>query len=179
MAMPLNLQDKKAIVADLSAVMADAVSTVVADYRGLTVSQLTDLRSKARDSGLIVRIVRNTLVRRAVADTDFACLDKALVGPNILVISQDAPGTGARLLKDFMKDHDALEVRALAIGSDYYTADNLNAIAALPTYDEALAQLMSVMNAPVTKFVRTTNDIATRMVRVLSQVADQKKADES
>ena len=173
--MPLNLEDKKAIVADLSAVMADAVSTVVADYRGLTVSELTELRSKARESGLLVRIVRNTLVRRAVADTDFACLDKALVGPNVLVISQDAPGTGARLLKDFMKDHEALEVRAIAIGSDYYTADSLGAVASLPTYDEAIAQLMSVMQAPITKFVRTMNDIPGRAVRVISQVADQKK----
>jgi len=173
--MPLNLEDKKAIVADLSAVMADAVSTVVADYRGLTVSELTDLRTKAREHGLFVRIVRNTLVRRAVADTDFACLDKALVGPNILVISQDAPGVGARVLKDFMKDHDALEVRAIAIGSDYYAADSLAAVASLPTYDEAIAQLMSVMKAPVAKFVRTTNDIPGRIVRVISNVADQKK----
>ncbi len=177
--MPLNLEDKKAIVADLAAVMAGAVSAVVADYRGLTVSQLTNLRTKARKDGLTVRIVRNTLVRRVVAGTDFACLDKALVGPNILVISHDAPGAGARLLKDFMKEHAALEVRAIAIGSDYYAADSLNAVAALPTHDEALAQLMSVMNAPIAKFVRTTNDIAGRMVRVLAKVADQKRANES
>lgn len=173
--MPLNLEDKKAIVADLSAVMADAVSTVVADYRGLTVSELTELRSKARDNGLDVRIVRNTLVRRAVEGTDYACLDKALVGPNLLVISRDAPGVGARLLKDFMKDHENLEVRAIAIGGDYYTADSLEAVASLPTYDEAIAQLMSVMKAPVSKFVRTTNETVARLARVLSQVAEQKK----
>jgi large subunit ribosomal protein L10 len=174
--MPLNLQDKKAIVEDLSGVMADAVSTVVADYRGLTVSEMTELRSQARASGLYLRVVRNTLVRRAIDGTDFACLDKALVGPNLLVISQDAPGTGARLLRDFIKKHDAVSVRAVAIGSDYYEADSLDAIASLPTYDEAISQLMSVMQAPVAKFVRTTNETVARLARVLSQIAEQKKA---
>jgi large subunit ribosomal protein L10 len=175
MAMPLNLEDKKAIVADVAGVMANAVSTVVADYRGLTVAELTDLRSKARESGLYVRIVRNTLVRRAIEGTDYACLNEALVGPNILVISQDAPGAGARLLRDFMKDHDKMSVRAVAIGSDYYAAESLEAIASLPTYDEAVAQLMSVMKAPVSKMVRTTNETIARLARVLSQIADQKK----
>ena len=173
--MPLNLEDKKAIVADVAGVMANAVSTVVADYRGLTVAELTDLRSKARESGLYVRIVRNTLVRRAIEGTDYACLNEALVGPNILVISQDAPGAGARLLRDFMKDHDKMSVRAVAIGSDYYAAESLEAIASLPTYDEAVAQLMSVMKAPVSKMVRTTNETIARLARVLSQIADQKK----
>lgn len=174
--MPLNLEAKKAIVEELSAVVAQSVSAVTADYRGLTVGEMTDLRKQARDKGLYMRVVRNTLARRAVEGTDYACLNEALVGPTILLFSQDEPGAGARLMRDFMKDHKSLEVTALALDGGLLGPDHLKAVAELPSRDEALAQLMSVMKAPVTKFVRTLAEPYASAVRVMAQVRDQKEA---
>ena len=174
--MPLNLEEKKAIVAELGEVVAGAVSAVVAEYRGLTVSQMTQLRQQARANGLYLRVVRNTLARRAIEGTAYACLAETLVGPVVLVISQEEPGSGARLVRDFIKENDAMQVKALAVGSDLYSADQLKAIADLPSRDEAIAQLMSVMQAPVTKLVRTKAELYSRLVRVVGQVRDQKQA---
>lgn len=175
--MPLNLEDKKAIVADLSAVVADSVSAVAADYRGLTVSEMTELRSQARDKGLYMRVVRNTLARRAVEGTDYACLTEALVGPLVLIFAKDEPGAGARLLRDFMKDHDNIEVKALALDGQLMGADQLKAVADLPSRDEALATLMSVMQAPVTKLARTMAETYSQAVRCMGQIRDQKQND--
>lgn len=175
--MALNLEAKKAIVEELSAVVAQSVSAVAADYRGLTVGEMTELRKQARDKGLYMRVVRNTLARRAVEGTEYACLTDALVGPMVLLFSQDEPGAGARLMRDFMKDHAKLEVKALALDGDLLGADQLKAVADLPSRDEALAQLMSVMKAPITKFVRTMAEPYASAVRVLGQIRDQKQAD--
>ena len=174
--MALNLEAKKAIVEELSAVVAKSVSAVAADYRGLTVGEMTNLRKQARDKGLYMRVVRNTLARRAVEGTEYACLTDALVGPIILLFSQDEPGAGARLMRDFMKDHKQLEVTALALDGDLLGPDSLKAVADLPSRDEALAQLMSVMKAPVTKFVRTMAEPYASAVRVVGQIRDQKQA---
>lgn len=174
--MALNLEAKKAIVEELSAVVAQSVSAVAADYRGLTVGEMTELRKQARDKGLYMRVVRNTLARRAVEGTDYACLTDALVGPMVLLFSQDEPGAGARLMRDFMKDHAKLEVKALALDGDLLGADQLKAVAELPSRDEALALLMSVMKAPVTKFVRTMAEPYASAVRVMGQIRDQKQA---
>ena len=173
--MPLNLEDKRAIVVSVNAAASEALSAVVADYRGLSVAEMTNLRLKARETGVYLKVVRNTLAKRAVAGTDYECLTDALVGPTVLAFSQEDPGAAARLIKDFAKDHDALEVKALAIGGVAYGAKDIDILAKLPTRDEAIAQLMSVMQAPVAKFVRTLNEVPGKFVRTMAAVKDQKQ----
>ena len=173
--MPLNLEDKRAIVVSVNAAASEALSAVVADYRGLSVAEMTNLRLKARETGVYLKVVRNTLAKRAVAGTDYECLTDALVGPTVLAFSQDDPGAAARLIKDFAKDHDALEVKALAIGGVAYDAKDIDILAKLPTRDEAIAQLMSVMQAPVAKFVRTLNEVPGKFVRTMAAVKDKKQ----
>ncbi|HEX5679070.1 MAG TPA: 50S ribosomal protein L10 [Alcanivorax sp.] len=173
--MPLNLEDKRAIVVSVNAAASEALSAVVADYRGLSVAEMTNLRLKARETGVYLKVVRNTLAKRAVAGTDYECLTDALVGPTVLAFSQEDPGAAARLIKDFAKDHDALEVKALAIGGVAYDAKDIDILAKLPTRDEAIAQLMSVMQAPVAKFVRTLNEVPGKFVRTMAAVKDQKQ----
>jgi large subunit ribosomal protein L10 len=172
---PLNLEDKRAIVVSVNAAASEALSAVVADYRGLSVAEMTNLRLKARETGVYLKVVRNTLAKRAVAGTDYECLTDALVGPTVLAFSQEDPGAAARLIKDFAKDHDALEVKALAIGGVAYDAKDIDVLAKLPTRDEAIAQLMSVMQAPVAKFVRTLNEVPGKFVRTMAAVKDQKQ----
>lgn len=173
--MPLNLEDKRAIVVSVNAAASEALSAVVADYRGLSVAEMTNLRLKARETGVYLKVVRNTLAKRAVAGTDYECLTDALVGPTVLAFSQEDPGAAARLIKDFAKDHDALEVKALAVGGVAYEAKDIDVLAKLPTRDEAIAQLMSVMQAPVAKFVRTLNEVPGKFVRTMAAVKDQKQ----
>ncbi|MBF5054555.1 50S ribosomal protein L10 [Alcanivorax venustensis ISO4] len=173
--MPLNLEDKRAIVVSVNAAASEALSAVVADYRGLSVAEMTNLRLKARETGVYLKVVRNTLAKRAVAGTEYECLTDALVGPTVLAFSQDDPGAAARLIKDFAKDHDALEVKALAVGGVAYEAKDIDVLAKLPTRDEAIAQLMSVMQAPVAKFVRTLNEVPGKFVRTMAAVKDQKQ----
>ena len=173
--MPLNLEDKRAIVVSVNAAASEALSAVVADYRGLSVAEMTNLRLKARETGVYLKVVRNTLAKRAVAGTEYECLTDALVGPTVLAFSQEDPGAAARLIKDFAKDHDALEVKALAVGGVAYEAKDIDVLAKLPTRDEAIAQLMSVMQAPVAKFVRTLNEVPGKFVRTMAAVKDQKQ----
>ncbi len=173
--MPLNLEDKRAIVVSVNAAASEALSAVVADYRGLSVAEMTNLRLKARETGVYLKVVRNTLAKRAVAGTDYECLTDALVGPTVLAFSQEDPGAAARLIKDFAKEHDALEVKALAIGGVAYDAKDIDILAKLPTRDEAIAQLMSVMQAPVAKFVRTLNEVPGKFVRTMAAVKDKKQ----
>jgi len=172
----LNLEQKKAIVAEVSKVAADALSAVAADYRGLTVSELNELRGKAREAGVYLRVVRNTLAKRALESTNFACLNEALAGPIILAFAQDEPGLAAKLMRDFVKEHDALEVRALVVGDQFFSGAELDKVAKLPSREEALATLMSVMQAPITKFVRTLAEPHAKMVRTLAAVRDKKQA---
>ena len=174
--MPLNLEDKQAIVASVNAVASEALSAVIADYRGLGVSEMTDLRKQARDSGVYLRVVRNTLARRAVEGTEYECLQDSLVGPTVLAFSQEDPGAAARLIKGFAKEHDALEVKALSVGGKLYDASDIDVLAKLPTRDEALSMLMSVMQAPIAKFVRTLNEVPGKLVRTVAAVKDQKEA---
>ena len=154
--MTLKLEDKKEIVAEVNKVASGAFSAVVADYRGLTVGQLTKLRTKARDEGVYVRVIRNTLARRAVEGTSFACLHDALVGPSIigLSLSENDMGAAARLFKDFAKDNQKMEVKALALGGQLYAAKDIDVIAKLPNHKQALSMLLSVIQAPLSKFGR-------------------------
>jgi len=171
----LNLEDKRAIVVSVNAAASEALSAVVADYRGLSVSDMTVLRQKARETGVYLRVVRNTLAKRAVVGTEYECLNDALVGPTILAFSQADPGAAARLIKDFAKEHDALEVKALAVAGVAYEAKDIDVLAKLPTRDEALSQLLSVMQAPVAKFVRTLNAVPGKFVRTVAAVKDKKQ----
>lgn len=173
--MALNIEDKKAVVAEVADVAKDALSAVTADYRGLTVGQMTELRSKARNSGVYMRVVRNTLARRAVQGTEFECLTDALTGPLVIAFSKEEPGAAARLIRDFIKQCDKLEVKSLAIGGQLHGPEQLAAIAKLPTREEALATLCAVMKAPIEKFVRTVREPHAQMVRAFAAVADQKK----
>ncbi len=174
--MPLRLEDKQAIVAEVNEAASGALSAVLADYRGLTVSELTELRKLAREQSVYLRVIRNTLARRAVAGTEFECLQDTFVGPTILALSIDDPGAAARLIKDFAKEHEQLEVKALAVGGEALGPEQLDRLANLPTRDQALGQLASVLQAPVTKLARTLNDVPGKVARVLAAVKDQKDA---
>lgn len=174
--MALGLEDKKAIVADVAETASNALSLVIADARGVNVTDMTALRAKARDEQVVLRVVKNSLARRAFTDTDFSCVDEALVGPSIFGFSMEDPGAAARLFKDFAKENEDFEVKALSVGGELMASDKIDVLAKLPTRDQALSMLANVMLAPVTKFVRTTNDIPGRVVRVVDQVAKQKAA---
>lgn len=171
----LNLEDKKAIVAELAVTASTALSAVAADYRGLTVSAMNALRKSGRQSGVSVRVYRNTLARKALAGTEFACLSDVLTGPIVLCFSQTDPGAAARLFRDF-EFADKLIVRGLALSGQLLPASQLKAIASLPTRQEALSGLVAVMKAPIIKFVRTLNEPVSQTVRVFAAVANQKKA---
>jgi large subunit ribosomal protein L10 len=170
----LNLAGKKAVVEEVTAVASKAISAVVADYRGLTVNQMTHLRSEARKSGVYLRVVRNTLTRRAFKGTEFECLNDLLVGPLFIALSLQAPSDAARLLKEFTKTFDKLEIKALSVSGKVYNASQLDVVASLPTRDEAIAKLMYVMKAPVEKFVRTLAEPPAKLVRALAAVKDKK-----
>lgn len=174
--MVLKLEDKKAIVSEVAGVANQAVSLIAAEYSGLTVSQMTGLRKSAREAGVYMRVVRNTLARRALEGTQFACMQPELVGPLLLAFSKEEPSAAARLLKDFAKENDKLVVRALSIDSQLLPASGLDKLASLPTRDEAIAQLMSVMKAPITKFVRTLAEPHAKMVRTVAAVRDKKQS---
>lgn len=175
--MALRLEDKKAIVAEVNEAAAGALSAVIADYRGLTVGEMTELRVKARETNVYVRVVRNTLARRAVAETEFECLTEAFTGPTLLALSIEDPGAAARLMKDFGKAHEKLEVTALAIGGELLGPEQLEAVSSLPTLDEARAMLMGTMLAPATKLAQTLNEIPGKLVRTTDAVRIQKEAE--
>ncbi len=174
--MALRLEDKQAIVTEVNEVAAGALAAVLADYRGLTVEEMTDLRKQARDSGVYLRVVRNTLLRRAVEGTEYECMQESLVGPTVMALSIDDPGSAARLINDFAKTHEALEVKALAIGGELLGADQISVLANLPTGEQAISILMSVMQAPSVKFVRTLNEVPGKLVRTIAAIRDQKQA---
>lgn len=175
--MALRLEQKQQIVAEVNEIAASALSAVVADYRGLTVAQMTDMRSKARETGVYVRVVRNTLAKRAVEGTDYECLDESFIGPTLVAFSTEDPGSAARLLKDYAKQHDALEVKALAIGGEMLSADQIDRVALLPTLDGARAMLLAVMQAPVIKLARTLNEVPGKLVRTVAAIRDLKEAE--
>ncbi|ESS72171.1 50S ribosomal protein L10 [Methyloglobulus morosus KoM1] len=163
--MALNLEGKKAVVEEVSKYAAKAHSAVAAEYRGLTVSELTELRKTARETGVYVRVVKNTLAKRAVAGTEFECMQDGLVGPLLIAFSMEDPGCAARLINDFAKAHDKLVTKVVAIGGQSFGPSELARLARLPTRDQGISMLMSVMKAPVEKLVRT-----------LAAVRDEKQA---
>ena len=174
--MALNFEQKQAVVAEVADVAGKALSAVAAEYRGLTVEEMTELRVKARASGVYVKVAKNTLVRRAVEGTEYECMQEALTGPILLAFSMDDPGAAARLVKDYSKDHSKLIAKLVAVGGELYDASELERLSKLPTYDQAIAMLMSVMKAPIEKFVRTLAEPHAKLVRTVAAVRDAKEA---
>jgi len=172
----LNLAQKQAVVAEVAEVASSALSAVAAEYRGLTVAQMTELRAKARESGVAIRVVKNTLARRAFEGTEFECMNDALVGPLVLAFSQRDPGSAARVVRDFAKSNDKLVAKVIAIGGGLVDAAQIERVASLPTREEALSLRMAVMKAPIEKFVRTLNEPTAKMVRTVAAIRDQKQA---
>lgn len=172
--MTLTLAAKKAVVEEVTTVASKAISAVVADYRGLTVNQMTQLRAAARKVDVYLRVVPNTLARRAFENTDFSCLSDLLVGPLFVALSLQAPGDAARLLKEFSKTFEKLEIKALSVSGKVYGVEHLDAVASLPTRNEAIAKLMYVMKAPIEKFVRTLAEPHAKLVRTVAAIKDQK-----
>ena len=174
--MPLNLQQKKAIVAEISDVAANAHSAVAAEYIGLTAVQMDELRAKARQQGVYLRVVKNNLTKIALKDTDFECMGEGMVGPLLLAFSMEDPGSAARLVRDFAKENEKLAAKVVALNGQAMPGAELGRVASLPTKDEAISQLMSVMKAPIEKFVRTLNEPHAKLVRTIAAVRDQKQS---
>ena len=173
--MAIRLEDKQQIVSEVNQAASSALSAVLADYRGVTVEDMTALRKNARANKVYLRVVRNTLLKRAVADTEFECIKEVLVGPTILAFSQEDPGAAARGLKDFSKENDDFEIKALSVGGQLMDASQIDVLAKLPTLDQARSMLMSVMLAPVTKLARTMNEVPSKLTRAVAAVRDQKQ----
>ena len=174
--MALNLEDKKALVAEVAEVAAKAQSVVAAEYRGLTVSQMTELRSKARKSGVYMRVVKNTLARKALAGTSFEAVGPKLKGPLVLAFSKDDPGAAARVVKDFAKANEKLVATLVSLGGQVLSAKDLEAVASLPTREQALSMLLGTLKAPSQKLVSTIAAVPSKLVRTLAAVRDQKQA---
>ena len=173
--MSLSLEDKKAVVERVSNVLSDAQTAIVAEYRGMTVEKMTSLRREAREAGVYFQVVKNTLARRAVKGSDFECLDEHFLGPLALAASED-PVAAAKVLSKFEKANDAFSIKVGAMSGNLLSLEEINALAKLPGREELLATLLGTMQAPITKFVQTLNEIPSKFVRTLGAVRDAKQA---
>jgi large subunit ribosomal protein L10 len=174
--MALNLEDKKALVAEVAEVAAKAQSVVAAEYRGLTVSQMTELRAKARKQGVYMRVVKNTLARKALAGTTFEAVGPKLKGPLVLAFSKDDPGAAARVVKDFAKAHEKLVATLVSLGGQVLPGGELEKVASLPTREQALSMLLGVLKAPIQKLASTLAEPAAKLARTVAALRDQKQA---
>jgi large subunit ribosomal protein L10 len=173
--MSLNLEQKKAVVADVSARLNDAQAALIAEYRGLSVAQMTDLRQRAHAAKVYLKVVKNTLARRAVEGSPYECLKDQFIGPLAFAISGD-PVAVAKLLSEFAKDNEALKIKAGAMNGKIMTAQQIHALAKLPGREQLLAILLGTMQAPIQKFVQTLNEVPSKFVRALAAVRDAKQA---
>ncbi len=173
--MSLNLEEKKAVVAEVTGQLSKAQSIILAEYRGMEVSDMTVLRAKARAAGVYFRVLKNTLVRRAVTDTPFASLADKMVGPLVYGISDD-PVAAAKVIHEFSKSNDRLVIKAGAMANVVMTPKDVASLATMPSRDELIAKLMGTMQAPVAKFVQTLNEVPAKFARGLAAVRDQKQA---
>ena len=174
--MALNLEQKKAIVAEVADVASSAYSAIAAEYRGLTVEDLTVLRKEARNNGVYLRVVKNTLAKRAVADTDFECMTEGFTGPLVLAFSQEDPGAAARVIHDFVKDHNDMIIRMVSISGRLLDPSEIKTLAKMPTYEQAISILMATMKAPVQKLATTLNEVPGKLVRTIAAIRDAKEA---
>ena len=166
--MALRLEDKKTFVQEVNAVAGSSLSAVAAEYRGLSVAEMTALRKEARNAGVYLRVVKNTLARRAVEGTEFECMKETLKGPILLAFGRDDPGAAARVIQDFAKEHEALKAVSLAAGGRLMPAGDLGKLADLPTLDQARSMLLGVLSAPLGKLVRTLAEPPAMLARTLS-----------
>ena len=171
--MPLSIDAKRELVEEVSQVAATAHSAVAAEYRGLTVGEMTELRVAARKSDVYLKVVKNTLAKRAIAGTDFECMQPSLSGPLILAFSREDPGAAARVIKSFAKDHEKLKAVAVALGGELYSAADIDRVASLPTLDEARGKLLGTLMAPMSQLVRTLAEPAAMLARTLAQRGEQ------
>ena len=174
--MALRLEDKKAVVKEVNAVAGDSVTAVAAEYRGLSVAEMTELRKEARNAGVYLRVVKNTLARRAIEGTEFECMKDTLKGPILLAFAKEDPGAAARVIKDFAKEHEALKAVSLSAGGQLMPGSDLARLADLPTLDQARAMLLGVMIAPMSKLVRTLAEPSAMLARTLSARSSQEAA---
>jgi large subunit ribosomal protein L10 len=170
----LNLEEKKAVVEEIAAQVAGAKGIVLAEYRGLEVGNMTELRRRARGSGVYLRVLKNTLARRAVKDTPFAKLADQMVGPLVYGISSDPVAT-AKVMNEFAKGNDKFVIKAGAMPNAVISAKEVAALASLPSREELLAKLLATMQAPIAQFVRTLNEVPSKFVRTLAAVRDAKE----
>lgn len=173
--MSLNRTEKAVVIDEVKTELVKAQAVIIAEYRGLDVASATVLRKTARESGVYLRVLKNTLVRRAIADTPFQDIDDQLVGPLMYAISED-PVAAAKVLSGFAKTNEALVIKAGAMPNSLLTVEGVKALATMPSRDELLAKLLGTMQAPITQFVRTLNEVPTKFVRGLAAVRDQKEA---
>lgn len=171
--MPLNIEAKKALVAEVNTVAASALSAVAAEYRGLKVGEMTELRAEARNANVYLKVVKNTLAKRAVEGTDFQCMQDSFSGPLLLAFSREDPGAAARVIKSFAKDHEKLVAVAVAIGGELYAGDAVDRVASLPTLDEARATLLATFMAPASQLVRTLAEPGAMLARALQARSEQ------
>ena len=174
--MAMSFQAKQAMVAAVSDVAGRAQSAVLAEYRGLSAGQMDNLRVNARQGGAYLKVIKNNLARLALKGTDYECMSAAFAGPVILGFSLEDPGSAARVISEFRKANTALKVTAISFNGQLLPGEQLDRLAKLPTRDEALAQLMRVMKAPVDKLARTTREPAAKLSRAVAAVRDQKQA---
>ncbi len=174
--MALNLEGKKAVVAEVNEVASNAYSAVAAEYRGLSVAEMTALRTSARNENVYLRVIRNTLASRAVDGTDFACMQEGMTGPLIFGFSMEDPGAVARVMADFRKSHEQLDVKMVSLGGKLMPASELERLAKLPNREQAISMLMGTLKAPIETFVRTLQAPTSKMVRTFAAVRDAKEA---
>ena len=174
--MKLTLEAKKAIVSEVADVAANAPSAIAAEYSGITVADMTKLRQSARTAGVYLRVIRNTLARRALENTKFECMQDGLVGPLLLAFSDDEPGSAARIIRDFAKANDKLVVKLVALDGRLLLPSDIETLAELPSRELAISMLMGVMKAPITKLARTLAEPHAKLVRTIAAVRDKKQA---
>jgi len=172
----MNLEGKKAVVAEVAEVASQAYSAVAAEYHGLSVSDMTALRVAARKENVYLRVIRNTLAKRAVEGTDFACMQEGMVGPLVFGFSMEDPGAAARVMSEFAKENNNLEVKLVSLGGKLLPASEVEKLAKMPTKDQAIGILMGTMKAPIEKFVRTLVAPTSKMVRTIAAIRDAKEA---
>lgn len=172
----LNLEQKQAIVTEVAGAAARTSNVIAAEYAGLTVSELTRLRSSARKSGVTVKVVRNTLARRAFAGTQFACMNEKLVGPLLLAFAGDEPGSAAKVIRDFSKQNEKLIVKLVAVDGKLFDVSALEKLANLPSLEQARSILLGVLQAPLSKFVRVLAEPEAKFVRLLAAYKDSQQA---
>ena len=174
--MRLTLEAKKAIVNEVAEVAANAPSAIAAEYAGITVEQMTQLRQSARASGVYLRVVRNTVARRALENTKFECMRDGLVGPLLLAFSSNEPGAAAKIIRDFAKANVKLVVKLVALDGKLLQPSDIEVLASMPGREQAISMLMGVMIAPISKFVRTLAEPHAKLVRTIAAVRDKKQA---